>query len=115
MRCAHHFSLDPQVEDLVSHQGRLTPVSYHPLWDGLAPSFADGIDSCLQYLRTSDILVEVGVGVGDSGTCGCYHLHSSVGCEYQFDGGSGVDRVGISVGLSSTNCSLNQHQGSVFK
>lgn len=51
VRYAHHFSFDPQVEDFISCRCRPAPVSYHPLWDGLAPSFADGIGSCkLDYL-----------------------------------------------------------------
>ena len=55
----------------------------------------------LQYLQTQDSLAEFGVGGSVSGAYGCYHLHNVVGCEFQFDGDSGVDRVGISVGLSS--------------
>lgn len=51
VRYVHHLSFDPQVEDFISRRGSLAPVSYHPLWDGLAPSFIDGIGSCkLDYL-----------------------------------------------------------------
>ena len=83
----------------------MAPVSYHPLWDELAPSIVNGIDSSkldhLQYLHTQDNLLKVGVGDNDSSTYGHYHLHSAVGCVCQFDRDSDVDRVGISIGLSS--------------
>lgn len=101
---AYHVSFDAQVENLVSHWCGLALVSYHPLWDGLALFSADGIERCkldhLQYRYTQDNLSEVRVGDSDSGTYGCYHLHSVVGCECQFGGDSSVNRVGISVGLS---------------
>lgn len=86
VRCAHHFSFDPHVEDLISRRCGLAPISSHPLWDDLAPSFVDGIDSCkldhLQYPHTHDSLSEVGVGDSDSGSYGHCHLHSALGCEY---------------------------------
>ena len=90
---------------MVSRRCGLAPISYRPLWDGLAPSFADGTESYkldpLQYLHTEDNLADVEVGGSVLGTYGCYHLHSAVGCECQFDGDLGVDRVDISIGLNS--------------
>ena len=101
-----HFSFDPEIEDLISRRYRLAPISYHPLWDGLAPSFVDGIGSCklhiLQYRHTQDSLSEIGFGGSDSGTYGCCHIHSAIGCKCQIDRDLSFDRVDVSVGLSST-------------
>jgi hypothetical protein len=102
---AHHFSFDPQVGDLISRRGKLAPISYHPLWDGLAPSFADGFGSCkLDYLQcphTQDCLSGDRVDNSDPGTFGHCCFPSTVGCEYWIDRDSDFDRVVIADGLSS--------------
>lgn len=111
MGSAHHLAFDLQVEDLVSSQCELVLVSYHPLWDGLAPSFVNGIScnklDCLRYRHTQDILAEVGVGSNVSDTYGYYHLHSAVGCEFQLDEDTSIDRVGVSVGSSFEESSIS--------
>ncbi len=104
MGYAHHFYFDPKIEDFISCKFRSAPISYHPLWDGLAPSFANRIGSCklhsLQYRHTQDSLSKIGFDGSDSSTYGYCHIHSAVGCKCQLDRDLSFDRVNVSVGLS---------------